>query len=152
MKITQIGPLFVGTQSNDDWLFVKVSTDEGLIGYGEASNAARIAAAAVEELGCRLVGLDPSRIEQHWQYLYRTYHNVRGGPIATAAISGIEIALWDLKGKALGVPVYELLGGRCRDQLKAYANGWSGGAEQAQAVAENAVATVELGYGALKWD
>jgi galactonate dehydratase len=152
MKITKVEPLFFGTQSADDWLFVKVSTDEGLVGYGEASNAARIAAAAVEELGCRLLGLDPSRIEQHWQFLYRTYHNVRGGPIATAAISGIEIALWDLKGKALGVPVYELLGGRCRDRLKAYGNGWADPSEDPQAVAASAVAAVELGYDALKWD
>ena len=139
MKITQVEPLFFGTESADDWLFVKVSTDEDLVGYGEASNAARIAVAAVEELGARLVGLDPNRIEQHWQFLYRTYHNVRGGPIATAAISGIEIALWDLKGKALGVPVYELLGGRCRDRLKAYANGWSRGADTPQAIADENV-------------
>ena len=152
MKITGVEPLLFATQSADDWLFVKVSTDEGLVGYGEASNAARIAVAAVEELGCRLVGLDPSRIEQHWQFLYRTYHNVRGGPIATAAISGIEIALWDLKGKSLGVPVYELLGGRCRDRLKSYANGWSRGADEPQVVAESAVGAVGLGYGALKWD
>ena len=62
--------------------------------------------------------------------MYRIYHNVRGGPIATAAISGIEIALWDIKGKALGVPVYELLGGRCRDRLKAYGNGWTDGAHR----------------------
>ena len=152
MKITGVEPLLFATQSADDWLFVKVSTDEGLVGYGEASNAARIAVAAVEELGCRLVGLDPSRIEQHWQFLYRTYHNVRGGPIATAAISGIEIALWDVKGKSLGVPVYELLGGRCRDRLKSYANGWSHGADEPQVVAESAVGAVGLGYGALKWD
>src|SRR5215472_12761986 len=152
MKITGVEPLLFATQSADDWLFVKVSTDEGLVGYGEASNAARIAVAAVEELGCRLVGLDPSRIEQHWQFLYRTYHNVRGGPIATAAISGIEIALWDLKGKALGVPVYELLGGRCRDRLKAYANGWSRQAQDASALAESASEAVGQGYTALKWD
>src|SRR6202171_6147561 len=138
MKITRVEPLFFATQSADDWLFVKVSTDEGLVGYGEASNAARIAVGAVEELGARLVGLDPSRIEQHWQFLYRTYHNVRGGPIATAAISGIEIALWDLKGKALGVPVYELLGGRCRDRLKTYANGWASATGTPEAVAESA--------------
>jgi galactonate dehydratase len=152
MKITNVEPLFFGTQSADNWLFVKISTDEGLVGYGEASNAARIAAAAVEELGCRLLGMDPSRIEQHWQFLYRAYHNVRGGPIATAAISGIEIALWDLKGKALGVPVYELLGGRCRDRLKAYANGWSRQAQNASALAESAAEAVTQGYTALKWD
>ena len=152
MKITRVEPLLYGTQSADDWLFVKISTDEGLVGYGEASNAARIAAAAIEELGRRLIGLDPGRIEQHWQFLYRTYHNVRGGPIATAAISGIEIALWDLKGKALGVPVYELLGGRFRDRLKAYANGWSRQAGDPSAVAESASEAVSQGYAALKWD
>src|ERR1700674_5791617 len=149
MKITRVEPLLFGTESADDWLFVKISTDEGLVGYGEASNAARIAVAAVAELGGRLVGLDPGRIEQHWQSLYRTYHNVRGGPIATAAISGIEIALWDLKGKTLGVPVYELLGGRCRDRLKAYANSWSRRVDTPQAAGESAA--VALVYSALKW-
>jgi len=152
VKITKVETLFHRSGSADDWLFVKISTDEGLVGYGEASNAARIAATAVEELGSRLIGEDPSRIEQHWQSLYRTYHNVRGGPIFTAAISGIEIALWDIKGKALGVPVYELLGGRCRDRLKAYGNGWTDGVSETGRVAENAARAVERGYRALKWD
>ena len=152
MKITNVEALFFTSGAADDWLFVKVSTDEGIVGYGEASNAARIAATAVEEYGSRLIGKDPSRIEEHWQALYRTWHNVRGGPIATAAISGIEIALWDIKGKALGVPVYELLGGRCRDRLKAYGNGWTDGVTDTPGVAENAVKAVEQGYRALKWD
>jgi galactonate dehydratase len=152
VKITDVETLFFKSGAADDWLFVKISTDEGIVGYGEASNAARIAATAVQELGGRLIGLDPSRIEEHWQTLYRTWHNVRGGPIATAAISGIEIALWDIKGKALGVPVYELLGGRCRDRLKAYGNGWTDFATDTPTVAENAVKAVEQGYRALKWD
>ncbi|MFN8525309.1 MAG: galactonate dehydratase [Chloroflexota bacterium] len=152
MKITRVETLFFKSGSADDWLFVKISTDEGLVGYGEASNAARIAATAVEELGSRLVGLDPGRIEEHWQSLYRVYHNVRGGPIATAAISGIEIALWDIKGKALGVPVYELLGGRFRERLRAYGNGWSQGVNSPETAAEAAARAVEQGYRALKWD
>jgi galactonate dehydratase len=152
VKITNVETLFFKSGSADDWLFVKVSTDEGIVGYGEASNAARIAATAVEELGARLIGLDPGRIEEHWQSLYRTWHNVRGGPIATAAISGIEIALWDIKGKALGVPVYELLGGACRDRIRAYGNGWTDGTTETPRVAENAVKAVERGYRALKWD
>jgi len=152
VKITRVETLVYESGAADDWLFVKISTDEGLVGYGEASNAARIAATAVEELGARLIGQDPSRIQEHWQSLYRTYHNVRGGPIATAAISGVEIALWDIKGKALGVPVYELLGGRCRDRLKAYGNGWTDGVTDTPRVAENAVKAVGQGYRALKWD
>jgi galactonate dehydratase len=152
VKITKIQTIFYESGAADNWLFVKVSTDEGIVGYGEASNAARVAAAAVEDFGSRLIGLDPSRIEQHWQTMYRIYHNVRGGPIATAAISGIEIALWDIKGKALGVPVYELLGGRFRDRLKAYGNGWTDGQSDTPSVAANAARAVEQGYRALKWD
>ena len=104
MKITKVETLFYASGSADDWLFVKISTDEGLVGYGEASNAARIAATAVETFGERLVGLDPSRIEEHWQSLYRTYHNVRGGPIATAAISGHRDRALGHQGQSPGCP------------------------------------------------
>src|SRR3712207_892119 len=104
------------------WLFLKVSTDEGLAGWGEPVVEGRAATvqAAVEELAGYLIGRDPFRIEDHFQVLYRGGF-YRGGPVLTSALSGIEQALWDIKGKALGVPIYDLLGeiGRasCRERV-----------------------------------
>ena len=108
------------------WLFLKMETDEGICGWGEPviEGRADTVRAAVEELKEYLIGKDPMRIEDHWQVLYRAGF-YRGGPVLMSAIAGIDQALWDIKGKALGVPVYELLGGRCRDKLKVYC--WIGG-------------------------
>src|SRR5919199_228783 len=94
------------------WLFLKVTTDEGLAGWGEPVVEGRAATVktAVEELLGYLIGKDPFRIEDHFQVMYRSGF-YRGGPVLTSALSGVEQALWDIKGKALGVPVYELLGG-----------------------------------------
>src|SRR5690554_4439180 len=93
------------------WLFLKVETDEGLCGWGEpiVEGRADTVKAAVEELAEYLIGKDPLRIEDHWQVMYRGGF-YRGGPILTSAISGIEQALWDIKGKYYGAPIYELLG------------------------------------------
>ena len=98
------------------WLFLKITTDEGIEGWGEPVIEGRAATvkAAVEELGAMLVGKDPMRIEDHWQMMYRGGF-YRGGPILMSAIAGIDQALWDIKGKALNTPVYQLLGGACRD-------------------------------------
>jgi galactonate dehydratase len=117
MKITQLETLFVKPR----WLFLKVHTDEGIVGLGEpvVEGRSQTVAAAVQEAGRYLIGEDPLRIEHHWQALYRGAF-YRGGPVLTSAISGIEQALWDIKGKALGVPVYELLGGRVRDRIRVY--------------------------------
>ena len=112
MKITSVTPVPVsaGTAFGArNYMFVKVETDEGITGWGEATSGPRAVAAMVEEFGEVLIGQDPGRIEQHWQTLYHHFH-VRGGVVQMSAISGIEIALWDIKGKALGVPVYELVG------------------------------------------
>ena len=107
MKITSLELFKVPPR----WLFLKVSTDEGVAGWGEpiVEGRAETVRAAVEELSGCLIGRDPFRIEDHFQVLYRGFY--RGGPVLTSAVSGIEQALWDIKGKALGVPVYELLGG-----------------------------------------
>ena len=121
MKITDIKAFVTkppGAFSN--YVFVKVSTDEGIVGWGESSIGATSVAAVVDEFGAAIVGKDPFRIEEHWQDMYHLHHNIRGGAIQMAAISGIEIALWDIKGKALNVPVYELLGGAMRDKLWTY--------------------------------
>jgi galactonate dehydratase len=105
------------------WLFLKVHTDSGLVGLGEpiTEGRARTCAAAVEEIAPYLVGKDPRRVVHHWQAIYR-HAFYRGGPILTSALSGIDQALWDIKGKALGVPVYELLGGPTRDRVRVYAH------------------------------
>jgi galactonate dehydratase len=150
MKITDITAFVTkppGAFSN--YVFVKVGTDEGIVGWGESSIGANSVAAVIEEFGSAIVGRDPFRIEEHWQDMYHLFHNVRGGALQMAAISGIEIALWDIKGKALGVPVYELIGGAMRDRLWTY--GRFDGVDSAAAV-ENAMSFVERGYTALKGD
>jgi len=105
------------------WLFLKVHTDAGLVGLGEpiTEGRPRTCAAAIEEIAPYLVGQDARRVVHHWQAIYR-HAFYRGGPILTSALSGIDQALWDIKGKALGVPVYELLGGPTRERVRVYAH------------------------------
>jgi galactonate dehydratase len=105
------------------WLFLKVHTDAGVVGWGEpiVEGRADTVATAVEELGSYLVGKDPRNVAHHWQAMYR-HQFYRGGPVLTSAISGIDMALWDIKGKLLGVPVYELLGGPTRTRVRVYAH------------------------------
>ena len=130
------------------WLFLKLSTDEGIAGWGEPIVEGRAATvrAAVEELGEHVVGRDPFRIEDHFQVLWRGGF-YRGGPVLCSAISGIEQALWDVKGRALGVPAWELLGGRARDRIRVY--GWIGG-DRPEDVGEAARAARAAGLGAVK--
>jgi galactonate dehydratase len=130
------------------WLFLKVNTDEGITGWGEpiVEGRAETVRAAVEELSEYLTGKDPFRIEDHFQVLYRGGF-YRGGPVLTSAISGIEQALWDIKGRALGVPVYELLGGAARDKIRVY--NWIGGDRPTDA-AEAAKAQMKAGFTAVK--
>ncbi len=105
------------------WLFLKVHTDEGIVGWGEpvVEGRARTVATAVEEIAPYLVGKDPRNVAHHWQAIYR-HAFYRGGPVLTSALSGVEQALWDIKGKLLGVPVYELFGGPTRDRVRVYAH------------------------------
>jgi galactonate dehydratase len=130
------------------WLFLKVTTESGLAGWGEPVVEGRAAtvAAAVRELSDYLVGRDAGRIEDLWQVMYRGGF-YRGGPILMSAIAGIDQALWDIKGKALGVPVYELLGGAVRERMQVY--GWIGGDKPANAAAA-ALERVAAGYRAVK--
>lgn len=143
MKITSLELFKVPPR----WLFLKVSTDEGVAGWGEpiVEGRAETVRAAVEELSSYLVGRDPFRIEDHFQAIYRGFY--RGGPVLTSALSGIEQALWDIKGRALGVPVYELLGGAARDRVRVY--NWIGG-DRPDDVAEAAKAQVAAGFTAVK--
>ena len=117
LKVTKLETFLVKPR----WLFLKIHTNAGIVGLGEPilEGRAKTCATAVEEIASYLVGKDPRRVAHHWQAIYR-HAFYRGGPILTSALSGIDQALWDIKGKALGVPIYELLGGPTRDRVKVY--------------------------------
>ncbi|TNM61638.1 galactonate dehydratase [Aliirhizobium smilacinae] len=130
------------------WMFLKIETDEGVTGWGEPviEGRARSVEAAVHELSEYLIGKDPARINDLWQVLYRAGF-YRGGPILMSAIAGIDQALWDIKGKVLDAPVYELLGGLVRDRIKAYS--WVGGDRPADVIA-NIRTLQEIGFDTFK--
>lgn len=131
------------------WLFLKVTTDEGTTGWGEpvVEGRAKTVRTAVEELFENyLLGRDPRRIEHHWQRMYRGGF-YRGGPVLMSAIAGVDQALWDIKGKSLDLPVYELLGGATRDRIRVYQ--WVGG-DRPGAVSTAAERKVDAGFTALK--
>ena len=119
LKITKVETIFVKPR----WLFLKIHTNAGITGLGEpiVEGRAKTVATAIEELTPYLMGKDPRPVAHHWQAMYR-HAFYRGGPILTSAISGVDQALWDIKGKALGVPVYELLGGPTRTRVRTYAH------------------------------
>lgn len=144
MKITALKTFIVPPR----WLFLKIETDEGISGWGEPviEGRALTVEAAVKEMADYLIGQDPRRIEDHWQVMYRGGF-YRGGAILMSAIAGIDQALWDIKGRALGVPVHELLGGQCRDRIRVYS--WIGGDRPAD-VAAGAKAVVDRGFTAMK--
>ena len=130
-------------------LLVKIETDDGIVGWGEPvlEGRAQSAATAVETLmDTYIVGADPRDIEMLWQQMYRSGF-YRGGPILMSALSGIDQALWDIKGKWLDVPVYELLGGKARDRIQLYAHIGGGSPE---AMADSAIERVEEGFTAVK--
>lgn len=130
------------------WLFVRIEDAEGVVGWGEASleGHGEAVAGAFEALKDRFVGHDASRIEDIWQIAYRGGF-YRGGPVLMSALSGLDQALWDLKGKRLGVPAWELLGGRVRDRVRAYA--WIGG-DRPHEIGEAAAARGVQGFSAVK--
>lgn len=144
MQITKLETFLVRPR----WLFLKVHTDEGLVGLGEPilEGRALTVAQAVAELEPYLIGKDPTRVMHHWQAMYK-HAFYRGGPILTSALSGVEHALWDLTGKALGVPVYKLLGGPLRERIRVYAH--VGGRTPDEA-AESARSAVARGFRSLK--
>lgn len=122
MKITALTTFLVPPR----WCFLRIDTDEGITGWGEPvlEGRAHTVAAAVGELADLLVGKDPFLIEEHWTVMYRAGF-YRGGGVHMSAIAGIDQALWDIKGKAFGVPVHQLLGGQLRDRIRVYS--WIGG-------------------------
>lgn len=129
------------------WIFIKIDTDEGISGWGEMVSGTKTetVVAGAKEMGNRILGKNPFDIERIWQRLHRSFF--RGGPINGTIISGIEMALWDIKGKALNVPVYELLGGAARDRIKVYS--WIGG-DRPSDVVEMAQQRWDKGFRAVK--
>ncbi len=144
MKITKLTTYRVPPR----WMFLKIETDEGIVGWGETvvEGRAKTVEAAVHELSDYLVGQDPRRINDLWQVMYRGGF-YRGGPILMSAIAGIDQALWDILGQSMGVPVYQLLGGRVRDRMKTYC--WVGGDRPAEVV-EGIRRARELGFDTFK--
>ncbi len=144
MKITRLTTFIVPPR----WCFLKIETDEGITGWGEPvlEGRAHTVAAAVDELADYIVGKDPRHIEDHWTVLYRGGF-YRGGGVHMSALAGIDQALWDIKGKALGVPVSELLGGNVRSRIKVYS--WIGGDRPSETAAA-AQAAVARGFTAVK--
>ena len=144
MKIKKVNTYLVRPR----WCMVEVVTDQGLVGWGEAviEGKAATVCACVNEMEEYLLGKDPTKIEDIWNTLYRAAF-YRGGPILMSAIAGIDQALWDIKGKSLGVPVHELLGGKCRDKIKVYC--WVGG-DRPDEVADQAFEKKNQGFTAIK--
>ena len=155
MKITavKIYPVHPGWRKN--LIFVKVETDEGIHGWGEAYSQYdrdRAVCAQLEALGPYLVGRSPFDIKHFTQFAFDDYAARRGSVELFCAISGIEQAMWDIVGKACNQPVYNLLGGRCRDKIRVYANGWGYGLKEPSDYARAAEQVVKAGWTALKFD
>jgi galactonate dehydratase len=158
MKIAALDTFLVDTKGLISWVFVKVTTDDGIVGYGEAGIAfrERALAASIQELSRLVIGRDPFAIRSLWGEVYKTHLDVRGpSSLHVSALGAIEVALWDIVGKALGVPVYNLLGGKCRERVPAYlhAQTWGGTVEPGPDVyVDLARARVAEGFSRIKFD
>jgi L-alanine-DL-glutamate epimerase-like enolase superfamily enzyme len=144
MKIVDIETFVVAPR----WLFCRIATDEGIVGWGEpiVEGRAETLRAAVHELADYLIGQDPLRIEDHWQVLSKGGF-YRGGPILSSAVAGIDQALWDIAGKVYAAPVHALLGGHVRDRVRVYT--WVGGDEPTE-IGEAINAKIDQGFTAVK--
>ena len=152
MKMTKVAAFLLGAAWRN-FLFVRIQTDSGLVGWGEGTLGWK--ESAVRELildyGRRyVVGQNPFDIEDLWFRLYQIEHNT--GPVMFSAMAGIEMALWDIVGKACGQPVFNLVGGKVRSKVKAYANGWYSDIQDLKHLADRASDVVGRGYKALKFD
>src|SRR5712692_7263794 len=152
MKITSIETFLVGNPWKN-WLFTRLETDEGLHGIGEGTANAfgKTVEAAVHELKPLVMGMDPFQVEMISQKMIRDVYS-EGGQIHMSAVASIEIACWDIIGKATNQPVYNLWGGRCHQKLRAYANGWYRGPRTPESFSEKAKIIAGRGYTALKFD
>ena len=158
MQVASVKAFLVHPGSAKNWLFVKVVTDTGIHGWGEAytqHDRDRSVQVHVEELGRYLIGRSPFDIRHFTYVAYTDFASKRGAMDLYAAISAIEQALWDIVGKSLNQPVYNLLGGACRTRIKVYANGWGSWydpGKELEQLAERAAAVVSKGFTALKFD
>ncbi len=152
MRITAIDTYIAGNPWKN-WLFAKVSTDEGIHGVGEGTlnYFAKTIETAIHELKPLIIGMDPFQVEIITQRLVRDIYS-DGAQVHMCAVAAIEIALWDIIGKATNQPIYNLWGGRCHEKLRAYANGWYRGPRTPASFAEKAKKVAERGYTALKFD
>jgi galactonate dehydratase len=155
MQVTHVKPILVDPGAGKNWLFVKVETDAGISGWGECYTQAdrdQAIAAHVRQLGRYLVGRNPFHIKHFTHMAYHDFAGKRGAMDFFSALSGLEQALWDVAGKSLNTPVYNLLGGPCREKIRVYANGWYDGAKTPDVLAKRASETVARGFTALKFD
>ena len=159
MKITRIEPVLVGAPtpgvgllSNRNYIFIRVHTDEGITGLGEATLESHDNAVlgALRDIECLVLGEDPRRSEYLTQKMVRQLF-WKGGVIKGSAVAGVELALWDILGKSMKQPVYKLLGGACREKMRVYVNGWSGGSLDPAVIREKARMAMEAGYDAFKF-
>jgi galactonate dehydratase len=152
MRITEAKTYVVGNPWKN-WVFVRLETDEGIHGIGEGTlnGFAKTTEACIRELGPFYAGMDPFQIEVIVQKMTRDVYS-EGGQIHRNAVAAIEVACWDIVGKALKQPIYNLLGGRCHEKVRAYANGWYQGPRTPDLFAEKAKEVVRRGYTALKFD
>ena len=152
MKVTDIKAFTVDC-FRTNWVFVKIYTDEGITGVGEGTLEYKEKAflGALDHIKEYLVGKNPLEIEKHWHNTYRDAY-WRGGPVLMSALSAVEMALWDILGKSLNVPVYQLLGGKVNDKVRIYVNGWFAGAKEPEEFGEKARIAVQRGVTAMKWD
>jgi galactonate dehydratase len=152
MRITGVETFIAGNPWKN-WLFAKVSTDEGIHGIGEGTinYFAKTVEAAIHELTPFVIGMDPFQVEVISQRMTRDVYT-EGGQVHNCAVSAIEIACWDIIGKACNQPIYNLIGGRCHEKLRAYANGWYRGPRTPENFATNAKKVAAKGYTAMKFD
>ena len=159
MKIRDIETIFVGAPtpgcgllSNRNYVYLLVHTDEGISGIGEATLESHDESllGVLRDLSDLVIGQDASDINRLTQHLFKQRF-WKGGVVKASVISGIELALWDIKGKALGVPVHQLLGGKVRDRIRVYANGWTGGATDPAVIRDKAAEAMAAGYQAFKF-
>ncbi len=158
MKITGVHPWLVKASTSywGEYLFVEVTTDEGVSGWGEITSTTKIAnralCAILKQMSAQLAGEDPSRIEMLWHKMFRSFTYMGSRGAACECVSAIDIALWDIRGKVLGLPVYELLGGAVRDEVSLYTHPDQSKFTSEQGVIDEITDIVKSGHKALKFD
>ena len=155
MKITDVKTFLVHPGTAKNLCFVKLETDEGLYGWGECytqSDRDTQISSHIDQLKRYLIGRDPTDIKHFMQWVFDDFAGRRGSMDLYCAVSGLDQAMFDISGKAAGIPVYKLLGGRCRIKIRVYANGWANGNNNEEDLRRKAEAVISMGFTALKFD